>query len=55
MTGGAGLIGSHLCRRLLKEGYDVVCVDNFYTGSKHNIADLLKNPYFELKIGRAHV
>ncbi|HNW16071.1 MAG TPA: SDR family oxidoreductase [bacterium] len=48
VTGGAGLIGSHLCRRLLKEGYDVVCVDNFYTGSKHNIADLLKNPYFEL-------
>jgi UDP-glucuronate decarboxylase len=48
VTGGAGLIGSHLCRRLLKEGYDVVCVDNFYTGSKHNISDLLKNPYFEL-------
>lgn len=48
VTGGAGLIGSHLCRRLLKEGNDVVCVDNFYTGSKHNIADLLKNPYFEL-------
>lgn len=48
VTGGAGLIGSHLCRRLLKEGNDVVCVDNFYTGSKHNIADLISNPYFEL-------
>lgn len=48
VTGGAGLIGSHLCRKLLLEGYDVVCVDNFYTGSKQNIADLLKNPYFEL-------
>lgn len=48
VTGGAGLIGSHLCRKLLSEGYDVVCVDNFYTGSKHNISDLLGNPYFEL-------
>lgn len=48
VTGGAGLIGSHLCRRLLKEGNDVVCIDNFYTGSKHNIADLISNPYFEL-------
>jgi UDP-glucuronate decarboxylase len=48
VTGGAGLIGSHLCRKLLEQGYDVVCVDNFYTGSKHNIADLIKNPYFDL-------
>jgi UDP-glucuronate decarboxylase len=48
VTGGAGLIGSHLCRKLLKQGYDVVCVDNFYTGSKYNIADLIKNPYFDL-------
>lgn len=48
VTGGAGLIGSHLCRRLLKEGNDVVCIDNFYTGSKHNIADLMSSPYFEL-------
>jgi len=48
VTGGAGLIGSHLCRKLLSEGRDVVCIDNFYTGSKHNISDLLMNPYFEL-------
>lgn len=48
ITGGAGFIGSHLCERLLKEGYDVLCVDNFYTGSKRNIAHLMRDPYFEL-------
>lgn len=48
MTGGAGFLGSHLCDRLLKEDYEVLCVDNFYTGSKQNIVHLLKNPYFEL-------
>lgn len=48
VTGGAGFLGSHLCRRLIKEGHDVVCVDNFYTGSKRNIVDLMHNPYFEL-------
>ncbi|MBK1695226.1 NAD-dependent dehydratase [Chromatium weissei] len=48
VTGGAGFIGSHLCRRLLAEGHDVICVDNFYTGNKKNIVDLLDNPYFEL-------
>jgi len=48
VTGGAGFIGSHLCRRLLELGYDVICVDNFYTGSKRNILSLLDNPYFEL-------
>lgn len=48
VTGGAGFIGSHLCERLLREGYEVLCADNFYTGSKRNIAPLLDNPYFEL-------
>jgi UDP-glucuronate decarboxylase len=48
VTGGGGFIGSHLCERLLKSGYDVLCVDNFYTGSKHNIRHLLDDPHFEL-------
>ncbi len=48
VTGGAGFIGSHLCERLLSEGCDVLCMDNFYTGSKHNILHLLENPFFEL-------
>ena len=48
VTGGAGFIGSHLCRRLLKEGHDVLCVDNFFTGSKENILDLMDNKKFEL-------
>ncbi|MFW6147357.1 MAG: UDP-glucuronic acid decarboxylase family protein [Thermodesulfobacteriota bacterium] len=48
VTGGAGFLGSHLCERLLKEGHGVICVDNFYTGSKRNIVPLLGNPYFEL-------
>ncbi|MDR2937965.1 MAG: SDR family oxidoreductase [Prevotellaceae bacterium] len=48
VTGGAGFIGSHLCERLLKEGNDVICMDNYFTGSKENIAHLLTNPYFEL-------
>jgi UDP-glucuronate decarboxylase len=47
VTGGAGFLGSHLCERLLTEGYDVLCVDNFYTGSKKNIAHLLDSPHFE--------
>lgn len=48
MTGGAGFLGSHLCERLLKEGNDVLCVDNFYSGTKDNIVHLLGNPHFEL-------
>ena len=48
VTGGAGFIGSHLCLRLLKDGADVLCVDNFFTGTKDNISDLLDNPHFEL-------
>ena len=48
VTGGAGFIGSHLCERLLEKGYDVLCVDNFYTGSKGNIVHLFGHPYFEL-------
>ena len=48
VTGGAGFLGSHLCERLLQKGYDVICVDNFYTGSKKNIVHLLRDPYFEL-------
>lgn len=48
ITGGAGFIGSHLCERLLKEGNEVICLDNYFTGSKSNVVHLLSNPYFEL-------
>lgn len=48
VTGGAGFLGSHLCERLLGDGHEVVCVDNYFTGSKRNIVHLLKHPYFEL-------
>jgi len=48
VTGGAGFLGSHLCERLLERGNDVLCVDNFYTGTKENIAHLLPHPRFEL-------
>lgn len=48
VTGGAGFIGSHLCERLLAEGHDVLCVDNFFTGAKENIRHLLANDHFEL-------
>ena len=48
VTGGAGFMGSHLCDHLLKKGYDVLCADNFYTGTKANVVHLLGNPYFEI-------
>jgi len=48
VTGGAGFLGSHLCERLLSDGADVLCVDNFFTGTKDNIVHLLGNPHFEL-------
>ncbi len=48
VTGGAGFLGSHLCERLLQDSCEVICVDNFYTGRKENIAHLMSNPYFEV-------
>jgi len=48
VTGGAGFIGSHLCKKLLNAGHEVICVDNFFTGNKKNIEDLLLNPSFEM-------
>ena len=48
VTGGAGFLGSHICERLLDQGHEVICLDNFFTGSKQNIAHLLGNPDFEL-------
>ena len=49
VTGGAGFIGTHLCERLLERGDEVLCVDNFYTGTRHNVQHLLSNPLFELQ------
>lgn len=48
VTGGAGFLGSHLCERLLNDGHEVICLDNYFTGSKRNIVHLLQHPYFEL-------
>lgn len=47
ITGGAGFIGSHLCKKLLEQGNDILCLDNYFTGSKDNIKDLMGNPHFE--------
>jgi len=48
VTGGAGFLGSHLCERLLNDGHDVLCLDNFFTGSKTNIIPFTGNPLFEM-------
>ena len=48
VTGGAGFLGSHLCERLLRDGADVICMDNYFTGNKQNVQHLMNNPSFEL-------
>jgi UDP-glucuronate decarboxylase len=48
VTGGAGFLGSHLCDRLITAGHDVVCLDNFFTGSKDNVLHLIGKPHFDL-------
>src|SRR5438309_10218634 len=48
VTGGAGFLGSHICERLLDAGWDVVCIDNFLTGTPHNVEHLLTNPRFRM-------
>jgi len=50
ITGGAGFLGSHLSDRLLHDGHEVICLDNFFTGMKENIVHLLENPYFEIML-----
>ena len=48
VTGGAGFVGSHLCERLIKDGHDVICLDNYFTGTKENVKELWHNPKFEM-------
>ena len=48
VTGGSGFLGSHLCEKLIHNGDDIICVDNFYTGSKQNVSHLIDKPNFEL-------
>jgi UDP-glucuronate decarboxylase len=48
ITGGAGFIGSHLCERMIADGHEVICLDNYFTGMKSNVAHLLSNPRFEI-------
>ena len=51
VTGGAGFLGSHLCDKLIGSGYEVLCVDNLFTGSKENIRHLSGHPHFEFELG----
>ena len=53
VTGGAGFIGSHLCKKLIDDGNDVLCIDNYFTGTKKNISNLFSNKYFEINTGFA--
>ena len=55
VTGGAGFLGSHLCERLLSDGHDVLCVDNYFTGRRANISHLLDNPNFEVIVECSHL
>ena len=55
VTGGAGFLGSHLCDRLIEQDYEVLCVDNYFTGSKKNVEHLFGHPRFELLLSLIHI